>query len=107
MNNDSDSRQYPHVKAKRLDGRADPVAALLGATLRETLLYEVALEAAFGVPYSILLSQARQPRACREVDLLCLGAQLIKDFARLARGEISSIHVPRRLPHPGEHLPER
>jgi hypothetical protein len=105
MSNDSDSVQYPRAKAKRLDGPADPAAALLGTTLRETLLYELALEAALRMPYSVLLAQAQQTRACREVDLLCLGAQLIRDFARLARGEISSIHVPRRLPHHGEYPP--
>jgi hypothetical protein len=73
------------------------------AGCRESLPYELALEFAFRQPYRALLAEARRTRACDEVDLLQLGRQLYLDLARLARGEISAIGIPARLPRRGEH----
>jgi hypothetical protein len=70
---------------------------------RETLYYELALEWALRVPYAALVAEARRTGACDELDLLQLGHRLLADAGRLARGEISSIEVPGRLPRRGEH----
>jgi hypothetical protein len=75
------------------------------ATSRETLIYELALEWAFRVPYGRLLAQAHRTGCCDERDLLQLGRRLFCDAVRLARGEISSIRVPSRLPGAQEHDP--
>ena len=69
---------------------------------RDMQLYELALEFAFEQPYEELLAEARRTDACEEVDLLQLGRRIYKDLVRLARGEISHISVPRRLPRRGE-----
>jgi hypothetical protein len=76
------------------------------AGCRESLLYELALEFAFEQPYQALLAEARRMGTCDEVDLLRLGRRLYLDLARLARGEISGISIPARLPRPGEYAPE-
>lgn len=73
------------------------------AGCRETLLYELALEFAFRVQYGDLLREVHRTGACEEVDLLRLGRRLYLDLARLARGEISRIGIPARLPRRGEH----
>lgn len=70
---------------------------------RENHLYELSLEFAFGIPYETLLSQARNRDECDELDLLELGRRLYVDFARLARGDVSQISIPSRLPRRGEH----
>ncbi len=70
---------------------------------RETLLYELALEFVFTLPYGALVAEARRTGACDELDLLQLGRRIYVDLARLARGEISSVGILRRLPRLGEH----
>jgi hypothetical protein len=70
---------------------------------RETLIYELALEWAYQVRYEDLVAEARRTGACTELDLQQLGWRLLLDAARLVRGEISSIHLPARLPYSGEH----
>jgi hypothetical protein len=75
----------------------------LTAGCRETLLYELALEFVFRLPYARLLAEARLTGACDERDLLRLGRRIYFDLARLARGELSSVGVPARLPRRGEH----
>lgn len=72
-------------------------------TTRETLLYELAVEAVLRVPFAVLVAEARRSGACDPLDLLQLGRRLYIDLARLARGEISTIGIPRRLPRQGEH----
>ena len=72
-------------------------------TTRETLLDELAVEWALRVPFADLLAEARRLGACEERDLLRLGRRLRHDAGRLARGEISAIEVPSRLPRPSEH----
>lgn len=74
-------------------------------TTRETLLCELALEWAFRVSYASLVAEARRVGACGEAALLQLGHRLFVDAARLARGEISHIVLPARLPQPGEFAP--
>lgn len=72
---------------------------------RETLLYELALEWAYRCRYADLVAEARRTGACTELDLQWLGCRIFRDVARLARGEISRIELPARLPRPGEHGP--
>jgi hypothetical protein len=76
------------------------------SSTRETLLYELALEWAYRVPYATLVDEARRTGVCSELDLLHLGYRLFLDAARLYRGEISDIVLPARLLARGEHVPQ-
>ena len=66
----------------------------------------MALEHAFRMRYVDLAAAARRRGDCSSQMLVYLGVRLFIDFARLARGDLSSINVPRRLPRTGEHGPE-
>jgi hypothetical protein len=70
---------------------------------RETHLYEVTLEHVFKRPFAQLVQDGRATTGCTERDLLQLGKRIYQDFIRVARGEISSIEIPARMPRAGEY----
>jgi hypothetical protein len=79
---------------------------LSGFGIRDTLPFELALEHVFGRPFGELLADGRSRfGADYGRDLLVLGELLFNDMARLARGELSSISIPNRMPNPGEYVP--
>lgn len=61
----------------------------------------LALEFAFQRPAAELLAEARSKGV--ESELIALGSRLFDDMARLSRGALSEIRVPRRLPRQGEY----
>lgn len=74
------------------------------ATLRrENAIVEATLSAVMGAPYEELKVEALRTGRCEEADLHCLGRRILSDLVRLARGEVSAVIVPRRLPNRGEH----
>lgn len=64
---------------------------------REAELHEVVLEAVYGVPFDVIDAERERLVRCDSQDLRLQGEQILRDLVRLARGEISSIHIPRRL----------
>ena len=84
-----------------------PTTAVKGLPLdnRGEQTWQRALEFAFGLPFEQILEIAEERRACGRNDLLHMGRKIYWDMVRLARGEISGIEVPRRLPFPGEFSP--
>lgn len=69
---------------------------------RQLQLYQISLEHFLAVPFDDLVAEAARTGACTRLDLIQMGQRIYFDLARLARGELSSISVPRRLPRPGE-----
>ena len=72
---------------------------------RDYVKYELALEHVLGLPFSVLIAEAKRTQACEMIDLHQMGRQLYFDLVRMARGEISKISIPARLPHHGEFAP--
>lgn len=70
---------------------------------RENAIYEDTLSSVMGVPFEKLRAEALRTGRCEEADLHCMGRRILEDLVRLARGEISSIVIPRRLPNRGEY----
>lgn len=62
----------------------------------------MALEHAYRQPWDVLAQRALEPSGPGLEELTLLGATLFTDLVRLARGEVSSIHLPDRLPRRGE-----
>jgi len=87
----------------RLDKETDLVSAATKPLNRDTQLFEVVLESVFGVPFEQIKADQRRMAICEEADLHQQGRQILHDMVRMARGEISSIRVPRRLPRRGEY----
>lgn len=67
---------------------------------RNTYAYELALEFAFEIPFSLLVQNKSEEEIA---ELLNLGRTLFHDIVRLARGEISAIRLPRKLPAVGQY----
>lgn len=74
---------------------------------RDAEIHEEVLELVFGVPYADLLREMQALGCCEESDVIHLGRRVLRDLVHLARGEISTISVPARLPLPGEYAEEK
>jgi hypothetical protein len=70
---------------------------------REVQHYQVALETAFGIPFADLVERAARETGATRIDLLRMGRQIFFDTVRVARGELSSVHIPGRMPRHGEY----
>lgn len=68
----------------------------------ETEYFEMALEYVFQRPYPEIADRARRGGDCDESDLHAMGWAIYQDLVRLARGDISRISIPPRLPRRGE-----
>ncbi|HEX7123645.1 MAG TPA: hypothetical protein VF178_14815 [Gemmatimonadaceae bacterium] len=77
-------------------------ADLLPNRTMETVYHEALLEHLFKRPYAVLVRDTLAQGGA-ELDLLQMSHRILLDLARLARGEISSIHIPNRLPRAGEY----
>lgn len=72
-------------------------------TSRDTEVYELIVGAVFGVGFDTVYQEARRTGLCHLTDLHQMGRRILFDLVRLARGEISTISIPRRLPYSGEY----
>lgn len=70
---------------------------------RNNAIYEATLSAVLKVPFAELRAAALQTGQCEVADLHAMGRRILADLARLARGEISAIVIPARLPYRGEY----
>lgn len=83
--------------------RATPLADQMDD--KDLQLYAIALEYVFQVPFDDLVMEAARTGVCDKLDLLEMGQRLYRDIVRVARGELSEITLPARLPNRGEfHL---
>lgn len=82
-----------------------PGSQLVCAALEEKAdrLASLALAHVFGRSAEALATEAARRGVCDVSDLRYQGARVFVDLARLARGELSAIRVPRRFPRPGEY----
>jgi hypothetical protein len=62
----------------------------------------MALEHAYKQPWDVLARRALEANGPGLEELTLFGAMLFTDLVRLARGELSSIHLPDGLPRRGE-----
>jgi len=69
---------------------------------KDLQLYAIALEYVIEVPFDNLVIEAARTGTCEKRDLLELGQRIYQDIVRVARGELSEISVPARLPKKGE-----
>lgn len=70
---------------------------------RDTEVYEVIVGAVFGTDFETVYREALRTGLCQRADLHQMGRRVLFDLVRLARGEISTISIPRRLPYSGEY----
>ena len=72
---------------------------------RDLQLYAIAIENILSVPFGDLVVEAARTGECEKKDLLEMGERIYHDLVRLARGEISEISIPARLPRKSEYAP--
>jgi hypothetical protein len=77
----------------------DPAAA----GEREMQLFQIMVEHVFKKPFLSVASQASAETGASAHDLLRMGRQLFFDTVRVARGELSEVSIPARMPYPGEY----